>query len=97
MNADTGAQDIVRNHVRIRGRVQGVFFRDFTMREALHHDVKGWVRNMPDGSVEAVFEGTRSDVEAIVHSCKIGPPHALVTDIKLTDELPQGEQRFKVC
>lgn len=68
----------VRVHLRIYGRVQGVFFRA-TMREvATHYGVNGWVRNVPDGSVEAELEGPRRAVEEVVKWALRGPPAARV-------------------
>ena len=70
-----------RVHVLIRGRVQGVFFRDATSEEAARHHVTGWVRNLPDGRVEAVFEGDAEDVEALIAFCHCGPQAAKVTGV----------------
>lgn len=71
----------VRAHVTVRGRVQGVYFRDSTREEALAAKVNGWVRNLADGSVEAVFEGERGAVERLISWCKKGPPAARVTEV----------------
>lgn len=71
----------VRAHVTVRGRVQGVYFRDSTREEALAAKVNGWVRNLADGSVEAVFEGEREAVERLISWCKKGPPAARVTEV----------------
>lgn len=68
-------------HVFISGRVQGVFFRVETRREAIKRDVVGWVQNTSDGRVEAVFEGEKEDVEEMVDFCRRGPPSAHVTDV----------------
>jgi acylphosphatase len=73
-------------HVLVSGEVQGVFFRQETKRSAEDLNVKGWVRNRPNGSVEAVFEGEEKDVQAMVEFCRHGPPGAFVTDVKLTWE-----------
>jgi acylphosphatase len=86
-----------RAHVFITGRVQGVFFRLDTKRIAEHHDVKGWIRNLPDGRVEAVFEGEKEVVEMLVAFCKHGPPEAKVTNFELIWEPYTGTfSRFKV-
>ena len=66
----------VRRRIKAHGRVQGVFFRDSTRREAQRHGVAGWVRNAGDGSVEAVFEGDPEAVQALVELCRGGPGHA---------------------
>lgn len=73
-----------RAHVLITGRVQGVFFRYQTRNVARKLGVTGWVRNLPDERVEAVFEGEKEKVEKLVEFCKTGPPGANVsnTDVK---------------
>jgi acylphosphatase len=86
----------IRRRVLIRGRVQGVFFRDTCRREARSRGVNGWVRNRPDQSVEAVFEGPASSVEAMVAWAGRGPELAEVTAVEVTEEPPQGERRFRV-
>ncbi len=86
-----------RAHVFVTGRVQGVFFRLDTKRIAEHHDVKGWVRNLPDGRVEAVFEGEKEAVEMLVAFCKHGPSEAIVTNFELMWETYKGTlNNFKV-
>ncbi|HKZ93223.1 MAG TPA: acylphosphatase [Candidatus Bathyarchaeia archaeon] len=62
----------IRAHVYVSGRVQGVFFRSETQDEAIRHGVTGWVRNTPDGRVEAVFEGEKESVDRLVEFCKRG-------------------------
>ncbi len=87
----------VRAHVFVSGRVQGVFFRAKTMQEAIRLGVNGWVRNLPDGRVEAVFEGEKKVVDAAVDFCRRGPKGSLVTDFDLTWEPFSGEfKSFKV-
>lgn len=81
----------IRASVRIRGRVQGVSFRYFTRQTAQAHGVTGWVRNLPDGDVEGVFEGRESDVRALVDWCRQGPPGARVDAIDVDWEEPTGE------
>ena len=68
----------VRAHVYISGRVQGVFFRDSTRHLARQYGVAGWVRNLPDGRVEAVFEGEKDAVQRLIDWCHQGPPGARV-------------------
>jgi acylphosphatase len=70
-----------RAHVFVRGRVQGVSFRYYTTQEAGRHNVDGWVRNLADGRVEAVFEGTESDVEHMIRWCRHGPAAAMVDNV----------------
>ena len=86
----------IRRRVLVRGRVQGVFFRDTCRREARSRGVNGWVRNLPDQSVEAVFEGPAPSVEAMVGWARRGPELAEVTTVEVTEEPPQGETRFRV-
>jgi len=83
--------DSIRAHLIIEGRVQGVFFRDTTRREAVGLGVKGWVKNRFDGSVEVVAEGPRDKVEQLVQWCHHGPSYAQVTGVKRTDEEFTGE------
>jgi acylphosphatase len=83
----------VRVHVFISGRVQGVFFRSETKHRAIALDVKGWVCNLPDGKVEAVFEGEEKSVKKIIEFCKHGPSGAKVTDVDVIWEDYSGEFR----
>jgi len=82
-----------RAHVFVSGRVQGVFFRTETQDEARRQGVTGWVRNVPDGRVEAVFEGERDKVETLIEFCRKGPPGARVTNIEVTWENYRGDYR----
>jgi len=86
----------IRAHVYVSGRVQGVFFRDSARGKARSLGVGGWVRNLPDGRVEAVFEGTRDAVEEMVRWCGEGPPHARVENVESSYEEPRGERGFEV-
>lgn len=80
-----------RVHVIISGRVQGVFFRARTKEMAESMNLQGWVRNLPDGSVEAVFEGSGPAVEAAAHWCRKGPSRAVVTNVLQKDEPYKGD------
>lgn len=82
--------DNIRVQAIISGRVQGVFFRMETKRKADACDVCGWVRNLPDGRVEAIFEGKRPDVEEVLAWCRQGPPASRVEEVK-TSEHPVTE------
>jgi acylphosphatase len=82
--------------VRVVGEVQGVFFRDSTRSEARSRGVAGWVRNNPDGSVEALFEGEPEAVDAMVDFARSGPGSADVRDIEVTDADPEGLSGFDV-
>ena len=86
-----------RTKLLIKGVVQGVNFRYYTRREALQYNVTGWVSNLPDGSVAALFEGAEEDVEAMVQWCRHGPPSAQVTELIVQPEEYRGEfQSFSI-
>jgi len=87
---------MVRRRVIVEGRVQGVWFRGATEAEARTAGVCGWVRNCPDGSVEAAFEGCAAAVEALVAFCRRGPRHARVDRVEVFDEAPEGLRGFRV-
>jgi acylphosphatase len=74
---------LIRAHVYIFGRVQGVFFRSEIRRKARQLKVNGWVRNLPDDQVEAIFEGEEKDVKRLVEFCKVGPYGAIVEKTKV--------------
>jgi acylphosphatase len=80
-----------RYHVWISGRVQGVFFRANTWRQARSLDLAGWVRNLPDGRVETVFEGEDHAAEAMLTWCRKGTPPAHVSRVEVVDETATGE------
>lgn len=80
-----------RISVRIEGRVQGVFFRDHTEQQARRLNLRGWVRNLPDGSVEAEVEGETAAVEAMIQWFHQGSPRSQVTAVRVTDLPVQGE------
>ena len=88
--------DRVRRHVWVTGRVQNVWFRDACRREAEAQSVDGWVRNLPDHRVEAVFEGRPDAVDAMVKWCRTGPPRARVTSVEVRDELPANDGGFAI-
>jgi acylphosphatase len=87
---------MVRTHVFVSGDVQGVFFRYETRQRARSHGLAGWVRNLPDGRVEAVFEGPEETVEAMVDWCRRGPRGARVTEVEVTSDEPEGLDSFDV-
>jgi acylphosphatase len=87
---------VIRRRVVIYGRVQGVFFRDTARREAESRGVAGWVTNRPDGAVEAVFEGEREAVEAMIRICEQGPGRAEVERVEVSEEEPEGLQGFAI-
>jgi acylphosphatase len=87
---------VVRYRVFVSGRVQGVFFRDACRQIAEEHGVSGWVRNLPDGRVEAVFEGTQDDVQKLVDWTRHGPRRAAVAGVWVRQEQPEGLGTFEV-
>lgn len=82
---------MVRAHLYISGHVQGVFFRSTMKEVADEHGVKGWVRNLPDGRVEAVLEGPEDEVNKVIEWAWRGPPLAEVEDVKVEWEEYKGE------
>ena len=91
-------KDKARVRAIISGRVQGVFFRMETKRAADRFGVSGWVRNLRDGTVEALFEGERERIDAILDWCRQGPPHAHVENLDLEWDEYGGEcQGFEIA
>lgn len=90
------ASNIVRFRVVVRGFVQGVWFRESCRREATSFGVSGWVRNRPDGTVEAHLEGREEDVARVVSWCRIGPPAAEVSGVDVTAVEREGTIGFQV-
>jgi acylphosphatase len=87
---------VTRRRVVVSGRVQGVFFRDSVRQRAEAAGVSGWVRNTPDGTVEAVFEGDPAPVDELVDYCRRGPSRAEVASVEVTEEEPEGLTGFRV-
>jgi len=87
---------VIRRHVFVTGRVQGVWFRDACRNLAQAFGVSGWVENLPDGRVEAVFEGPEGLVEAMVGWCHQGPPRAAVESVESTAEPTEGITGFEL-
>lgn len=87
-----------RVRLRASGRVQGVFFRDSVRREAAERGVAGWVRNCPDGTVEAVFEGPPDAVDELIELCGRGPGpgQADVAQVEVAEEDPEELDGFEV-
>ena len=85
-----------RAHVFVDGRVQGVFYRAACAQAAVAAGLAGWVQNLPDGRVEAVFEGPAPAVEDLVAWCGKGPPGARVTVVAVSDQPPSGERGFAI-
>jgi acylphosphatase len=91
-----GAMDRERRRVVVTGRVQNVWYRDTCRSEACARAVAGWVRNRPDGSVEAVFEGSHDAVEKMVAWCRTGPSRARVDAVEVIPEAPLNEVGFVI-
>lgn len=84
-------RDSERAHVRVSGAVQGVFFRDSSQERAEQLGLAGWVKNLPDGRVEAVFEGPSEQVREMVRWCEEGPQRADVEDVEVDFEEAHGD------
>ena len=87
---------MIRYRVLVSGRVQGVFFRDTCRRVAEQHGVAGWVRNLSDGRVEAVFEGPETDVRRLLDWAHDGPRLAVVDNVAIHPEPPEGLTTFHI-
>jgi acylphosphatase len=87
---------VIRRRVVVHGHVQGVFFRDTTRRMARERGVAGWVRNRPDGLVEAVLEGEPDAVEALVEFARSGPRGAVVERVEVSEEDPERLEGFEI-
>jgi acylphosphatase len=88
--------DRIRAHVFVSGTVQGVRYRASTRDAARDRDVAGWVRNLDDGRVEAVFEGPEPAVGAMVEFCHEGSPAANVSDVEVDWSEPEGLEGFEI-
>lgn len=85
---------MTRKHVYISGRVQGVWFRAYTEKAARRYGVTGWVKNLPDGRVEAIFEGKRDSVDKMVTWCREeGSPGSYVSNVEVVEEKYRGEYK----
>jgi acylphosphatase len=87
---------VIRRRIVVNGYVQGVFFRDSVRRLAVRSEVDGWIRNNPDGSVEAVFEGEPEAVERLVSFCRQGPRGADVDSVDVHEEDVAGLEGFSI-
>ena len=83
--------DRERAHLYVSGQVQGVFFRDSARKRAERLGLTGWVKNLPDGRVEALFEGPSEKVREMVRWCEQGPSQAEVEDVDTDFEAPEGD------
>jgi acylphosphatase len=80
-----------RAHVLVTGKVQGVFYRTETASKAKQLRLTGWIRNLPDGRVEGIFEGDEANVQKIIEFCRRGPPNAYVVDVNVRQQEWKGE------
>ena len=87
---------VIRTRVLITGMVQGVGYRLSTLAEAEQLGVRGWICNLPDGRVEAVFEGAQDIVAQLIRWCRNGPTGAVVQDVAIEYEEPEGLQGFEI-
>jgi len=83
-------------HVRVSGRVQGVYYRAYTKSQASEMGIKGWVRNIPGGGVEAVLEGDREKVGELLELMKAGPSGAMVSGLEISELKCKGYDDFKI-
>ena len=96
MQNSSSPQKLIRVHVFISGKVQGVGYRYFTTKQASQLNISGWVRNLPDGRVEAIFEGEGEVVEKMIKWCHKGSPSAVVEDVSVEYFELEGLQGFEV-
>lgn len=96
MQNSQSPSNLTRAHVYITGRVQGVGYRYATVETATQLKLNGWVRNLPDKRVEAVFEGSQEVVEQMLRWCHVGPPAALVEAVAVEYEESENLQGFEV-
>lgn len=90
------SEAIAQIHVWIEGQVQGVGYRASTRYQANQRNIKGWVRNLPTGEVEAVFVGSQEALDSMLQWCRSGPPSAQVTDIRVQTECPETYSGFQI-
>ncbi|MCT7950412.1 acylphosphatase [Ancylothrix sp. C2] len=86
----------IRTHLIISGKVQGVGYRYYTAQQAKQLGITGWVKNLPDGRVEAIFEGNKQAITDMINWCHQGPPAAEVTEVTINHEKPQGCNQFEI-
>jgi len=96
MSNSATSQEKIRAHVFISGKVQGVGYRYSTVQQAKQLGVRGWVRNLPDRRVEAVFEGTQDIVKEMITWCRKGPSGSAVQEVKIEYEALENLQGFEV-
>jgi len=87
---------MIRKHIFINGKVTGVFFRAFIRERAINLGLNGWVKNLDENTVEAVFEGDKEKVDKMIELCKKGPSEAKIKKIEIVNEKIKGERSFIV-
>lgn len=87
---------LIRYHVLVSGKVQGVGYRMSVLQAANKFNLNGWVRNLPDGKVEAIFEGNLIELEQMIRWCHQGNSPAVIQDIAIQEETPEGIQGFEI-
>jgi len=87
---------MIRKHIFINGKVTGVFFRAFIRERAINLGLNGWVKNLDENTVEAVFEGDKEKVDKMTELCKKGPSEAKIKKIEIVNEKIKGERSFIV-
>ncbi len=88
--------EIICAHLIISGKVQGVGYRYYTAQQAKQRGITGWVKNLPDGRVEAVLEGNKQAITEMIKWCHQGPPASEVTEVKINYEKPQSYNKFEI-
>lgn len=96
MNMDNKDLKIERAHIIFNGHVQGIYFRAFVKENAEKLGINGWVRNLSDGSVEAIFEGDIELIKRLIEICRFQHPLANVTDVRIEWESPEGIKGFRI-
>ncbi|MGH9276887.1 MAG: acylphosphatase [Acidimicrobiales bacterium] len=93
--SENGESPVIRRHLLVSGRVQGVFYRETLRRMAIDVGVTGWARNTRDG-LEAELEGPQDVVEELIRWCRTGPPNAVVIHVHVEEQEPAGDEKFRV-
>jgi acylphosphatase len=91
------ADSVIHRRVVVRGQVQGVFFRDSTREQARAAGVAGMARNLEDGAVEVILEGSPGAVERVLDFCRTGPRQAEVREVEVNEGDPQGLEGFEIA
>ncbi|MEP6513069.1 MAG: acylphosphatase [Parafilimonas sp.] len=87
---------MLARHIIVKGQVQGVFFRKYTKQKAQQLNIKGWVRNLPDDSVEIIAQGDKKNLQQFIEWCKRGPSNASVTDVIAEEISAESFREFSI-